>query len=129
MIVKFDTIIFYVQSVEVAKNFYIEHFSLTLIDEDPTWVLLNAGAINIGFHKIGDQFLKEIDVDYKFDNNTKIVFEIDVDIEWARNELLSKNIQMREIKTFENYHFWLCDGTDPEGNVFQLKSGKINNLL
>jgi predicted enzyme related to lactoylglutathione lyase len=129
MIVKFDTIIFYVQSVEVAKNFYIEHFSLTLIDEDPTWVLLNAGAINIGFHKIGDQFLKEIDVDYKFDNNTKIVFEIDVDIEWARNELLSKNIQMREIKTFENYDFWLCDGTDPEGNVFQLKSRKINNLL
>jgi predicted enzyme related to lactoylglutathione lyase len=129
MIVKFDTIIFYVQSVEVAKKFYIEHFSLTLIDEDPTWVLLNAGAINIGFHKIGDQFLKEIDVDYKFDNNTKIVFEIDVDIEWARNELLSKNIQMREIKTFENYDFWLCDGTDPEGNVFQLKSRKINNLL
>jgi predicted enzyme related to lactoylglutathione lyase len=129
MIVKFDTIIFYVQSVEVAKNFYIEHFSLTLIDEDPTWVLLNAGAINIGFHKIGDQFLKEIDVDYKFDNNTKIVFEIDVDIEWARNKLLSKNIQMREIKTFENYDFWLCDGTDPEGNVFQLKSRKINNLL
>jgi hypothetical protein len=50
-------------------------------------------------------------------NNTKLVFEVDTDIETARNELLSNGIRMREIKTFENYNFWLCDGVDPEGNV------------
>ncbi|MBK1898031.1 VOC family protein [Chryseobacterium paridis] len=124
MNVKFDTLILYVQNIELAKQFYTENFNLTVIEEDPIWVLLNAGTVHIGFHKIGDQYLKEMDAGHQFDNNTKIVFEIDADIEWARNELLSKNVQMREIKTFANYDFWLCDGTDPEGNVFQLKSKK-----
>lgn len=121
---RFDTIILYVQNVELLKNFYVENFSLKVIEEDSGWVLLNAGAVNIGLHTIGDQYLEEIKSGYQFDNNTKIVFEIDVDIEAARNELISKNTAMREIKTFENYNFRLCDGTDPEGNVFQLKVKK-----
>lgn len=108
----------------MLKNFYVENFSLKVIEEDSGWVLLNAGAVNIGLHKIGDQYLEEIESGYQFDNNTKLVFEIDVDIESARSELISKNTAMREIKTFENYNFWLCDGTDPEGNVFQLKVKK-----
>ena len=87
-------------------------------------MLLNAGNAKIGLHKIGAPYLAQIKSGYKFDNNTKIVFEIDSDIELARDELISKNIQMREIKTFDNYPFWMCDGTDPEGNVFQLKSKK-----
>ncbi|WP_084085605.1 VOC family protein [Chryseobacterium sp. YR221] len=93
------------------------------------WVLLDVGAVNLAFHKIGDQYLEKIDEGYLFDNNTKIVFTVDLDIESARNELLSKNVQMREVKTFENYGFWLCDGTDPEGNVFQLKTKKKNSPL
>jgi hypothetical protein len=31
---------------------------------------------------------------------------------------------MQQIKTFENYDYWLCDGADPEGNIFQLKQRK-----
>lgn len=120
----FDTLILYVKNVELLKDFYVENFNLKVIEEDSIWVLLNAGNVNIGFHKIGDQYLDKIEAGHTFDNNTKIVFTVDVDIELARNEFLSKNIQMREIKTFDNYDFWLCDGTDPEGNVFQLKSRK-----
>lgn len=127
MDVKFDILILYVQNIALVKKFYTENFNLPVIEEDPSWLLLNAGAVHMGFHKIGDQYLEKIDAGHKFDNNTKIVFEIDMDIELAREEFLSKNIPMREIKTFENYDFWLCDGTDPEGNVFQLKSKKINN--
>ncbi|PQA92467.1 hypothetical protein B0A69_15665 [Chryseobacterium shigense] len=119
-----NTIILYVKNVELLKNFYVENFRLTVIEEDPVWALLNAGAIQIGLHKIGDPYLEKIAEGYQFDNNTKLVFEIDTDIEWTRNEFVSRNIQMRAIKTFENYDFWLCDGTDPEGNVFQLKSKK-----
>lgn len=120
----FDSIILYVKNVEILKNFYVENFSLKVIEEDPEWVLLNAGAIHIGLHKIGDQYLDTIEEGYQFDNNTKLVFQIDTDIVSARHELVSKNIQMREIKTFDHYDFWLCDGTDPEGNVFQLKKRK-----
>ena len=126
---KLDTILFYVKNIEVMKNFYVEHFNIKVIEEDDMWVLLDVGAVNLAFHKIGDQYLEKIDEGYLFDNNTKIVFTVDLDIESARNELLSKNVQMREVKTFENYGFWLCDGTDPEGNVFQLKTKKTNSPL
>lgn len=122
----FDTLILYVKNVELLKNFYVENFNLKVIEEDSIWVLLNAGTVHIGFHKIGDQYLDKIEAGHTFDNNTKLVFTVDVDIDLARKEFLSKNIQMREVKTFDNYDFWLCDGTDPEGNVFQLKCRKIN---
>ncbi|WET47435.1 hypothetical protein PYS58_12650 [Chryseobacterium indologenes] len=124
MNIKLDAIILYVQNITLLKNFYVEKFNLKVVEEDSTWVLMNAGTINIGLHKIGNQYLEKIETGYQFDNNTKLVFETDTDIESARNELLSKKVEMRAIKTFENYDFWLCDGTDPEGNVFQLKSRK-----
>lgn len=119
-----DTIILYVKNVELLKNFYVENFRLEVMEEDPVWALLNAGALQIGLHTIGDPYLENIKNGHQFDNNTKLVFEIDTDIESARKEFVSRNIQMRDIKTFENYDFLLCDGTDPEGNVFQLKSKK-----
>jgi len=119
-----ETIILYVKNVQLLRNFYVDYFNLKVIEEDPIWVLLDAGVAHIGLHKIGDQYLEKIEAGHLFDNNTKLVFEIDIDIESARNELVSRNIQMKEIKTFEDYPFWLCDGTDPKGNVFQLKSKK-----
>ncbi len=63
-------------------------------------------------------------MDISFDNNTKIVFEIGEDINKVREELLNQNVFMKEIKTFDNYDYWLCDGQDPEGNIFQLKQRK-----
>lgn len=124
MNIKLETIILYVQNTGLLKNFYVENFKFTVVEEDPAWILMNAGPANIGLHKIGDQYLEKIAGGYQFDNNTKLVFETDTDIEVVRNDLLSKGVQMQEIKTFENYDFWLCDGTDPEGNVFQLKYRK-----
>ena len=121
-----DTIILYVQNVEKLKSFYTNILKLEVIEEDqPAWVLLNAGNGKIGLHKIGGGYSAKIKEGYKFDNNAKIVFEIDEDINKARKHLVSKNVVMREIKTFENYDYWLCDGEDPEGNVFQLKQRKI----
>lgn len=124
MNITLESIILYVQNINLLKHFYVENFNFKVLEEETTWVLMNVGAINIGLHKIGDRYLEKIETGYQFDNNTKLVFEVDTDIESARNELLSKKVEMRAIKTFENYDFWLCDGTDPEGNVFQLKCRK-----
>jgi hypothetical protein len=124
MNVRLSTIILYVKDVQLLKIFYVENFNLKVIEEDPVWALLDAGGIYIGLHKIGDQYLEEIEADHIFDNNTKIVFDIDMDIKDAKNDLVSKNVRMRDIKTFQDYPFWLCDGTDPEGNVFQLRRKK-----
>jgi hypothetical protein len=121
---KLDTIILYVKNIQLLKKFYVENFNLKVLQEDEIWVLLSAGSANIGFHKIGQKYMDQINPDHQFDNNTKIVFEIDNDLEMTRKEFLEKNIPMRELKTFDNYSYWLCDGTDPEGNVFQLKKSK-----
>jgi len=120
-----DTIIFYVQNVERLKHFYKETFNLEIIEEDESiWALLDAGTCKIGLHKIGEKYLKENKEEFKFDNNTKIVFEINSDINNVRAHFIDQNIVMREIKTFDNYDYWLCDGEDPEGNIFQLKQKK-----
>lgn len=121
---KLDTIILYVKNIQTLKKFYVENFNLKILEEDEIWVLLNAGTVNIGFHKIGKKYMQQIEPNHQFDNNTKIVFEIDDDLELIRKEFIEKNIPMRELKTFDNYNFWLCDGNDPEGNVFQLKKRK-----
>jgi len=78
----------------------------------------------IGLHKIGDAYLNPNKKAFKFDNNTKIVFQINDDLDEVREYFISRNVAMREIKTFDNYDYWLCDGEDPEGNVFQLKQKK-----
>ncbi|WP_307450514.1 MULTISPECIES: VOC family protein [Chryseobacterium] len=121
---RLSDVILYVRDVDHLKKFYTNHFGLEVIEEDPVWALLNAGNISIGLHKMGEQYLQPLPSGHQFDNNTKIVFEIDQDIQAARAEMISNGINMREIKTFDSYDFWLCDGSDPEGNVFQLKSRK-----
>ncbi|MFY7840964.1 MAG: VOC family protein [Lacibacter sp.] len=125
MKVNLDTIILYVQDVELLKTFYVEIFELEVIEETPLqWVLLQAGQAKIGLHRIGEQYRNEAEGTFKFDSNCKIVFETDEDIHAVLNRLLSRNVAMREVKTFNNYDYWLCDGEDPEGNVFQLKQKK-----
>ena len=56
MNVKLNSIILYVQNIELLKNFYVENFNLKVIEEDHIWILMSAGAVNIGLHKIGDEY-------------------------------------------------------------------------
>lgn len=125
--VNLDTIILYVQNVDILKSFYTNIFSFTIVEEfQSVWALLESGSCKIGLHEIGDKYLDKSKPAFKFDNNTKIVFEIDQDINEVRAYLLGQQVQMREIKTFDSYDYWLCDGEDPEGNMFQLKQAKFN---
>ncbi|WP_316741222.1 hypothetical protein [Pedobacter antarcticus] len=125
--VNLDTIILYVQNVNTLKSFYTSIFSFSIVEEfQSVWVLLESGSCKIGLHQIGEKYLNKSKPAFKFDNNTKIVFEINQDINEIRSYLLSQHVQMREIKTFDDYNYWLCDGEDPEGNMFQLKQAKFN---
>lgn len=120
-----DSIILYVKDVENLKSFYTRVFGFTIVEEyESSWALLEAGPAKIGLHKIGEQYLDSSKGAFKFHNNTKIVFEVEEELEQLRTRLVDQNVTMREIKTFDNYDFWLCDGEDPEGNVFQLKKRK-----
>jgi predicted enzyme related to lactoylglutathione lyase len=120
-----DTIIIFVQDIGKLKNFYVGLLGLEIMEEkESTWLLLKAGKANIGLHKIGESYSNNDAQLSKTDSNTKIVFGVDEDMYKLREYLLSQNVAMKEVQTFPNYDFMVCDGQDPEGNVFQLKQRK-----
>jgi len=118
-------IILFVKDVDRLKHFYIDHFNLEVAEETPSeWVLLQAGNCQLGLHRMGADYLKKDNSTEKIDNNTKLVFDIDEDIFITHEVLAEKNISLTEIKTWEGYPYWVCDGEDYEGNVFQLRMKK-----
>ncbi|MEP6674920.1 MAG: VOC family protein [Ferruginibacter sp.] len=119
-----DSIILFVHDVDKLKSFYTEFFKLEIMEASHGWILLKAGDCKIGLHKIGEQYGGETERTGKPGSNCKIVFQIDEDIHKFREQLLQQRVSVKEIKTFDNYDYWLCDGEDPEGNVFQLKQKK-----
>jgi catechol-2,3-dioxygenase len=119
------TIIIFVKDVDMLQEFYINTFQLSVVEEiKHEWVLLQAGNCKIGLHKMGEQLVHANKDMSSFESNTKLVFEIEENIYVMRELLLQKNVKMREVKQFDGSDYLLCDGEDPEGNVFQLQQKK-----
>lgn len=120
-----NSIILFVGDTDKLKDFYVSIFGFEVMEEIPgQWVLLNAGACTIGLHKVGKEYEPPAGTEFKAESNTKIVLETSGGISGLREILLEKNISIGEIKSFDNYDYLICDGEDPEGNVFQLKQKK-----
>ena len=52
-----NSIILFVQNVEVLKNFYIQNFHLEVTEEIPAeWVVLKSGTCSIALHKVGEAY-------------------------------------------------------------------------
>lgn len=112
-------VILYCQDPERLKQFYLNNFGLSLAEEiKDVWVVLQAGQVEIAFHKIGEAYRSE--GEFRAESNSKLVFEIQEDLFEARARLLENDAVMREVKSYEGFPYLLCDGEDPEGNVFQL---------
>jgi len=106
----------------------MQHFNFNLLEEiSGEWVVLNAGRTEIAFHKIGNDFINESGKPFRVESNTKLVFNIDRDLSAFRENLLQLGVVLSDIKSFPGFNYLLCDGEDPEGNVFQL-SQKLNNV-
>lgn len=119
-----DRLILFGDDIQGLKLFYQSCFNFALVEEvEGEWVVLHAGSIEIAFHRIGEAYRNEKSL--KFESNTKLVFGIDQDIAGFRTMLLAKGVAMGEIKSFEGVGFLHCDGTDMEGNVFQLRQKKL----
>ncbi|SDD94427.1 hypothetical protein SAMN05216464_103114 [Mucilaginibacter pineti] len=122
MEISLTRIILFGQNIEKLKNFYVDNFNFSVIEEIPhQWVVLNAGSIEIALHKIGEAYLTKPDDDFKVTSNTKLVFTLKTDLTLFRQELLKRGIAIKEIKSFDGINSLFCDGEDPEGNVFQLE--------
>ncbi len=121
MPIKLDKIIFFCTDVLRLVEFYKSNFGFQVVGEaDMHWTVLNAGTIEIAFHRIGDQYLSESAEPMGENSNVKLVFDLDIDLIQFRKNLLDKKIALGEIKKFDGVNYIVCDGQDPEGNVFQL---------
>ncbi len=117
MKISLDRIVLYVQNVDLLKDFYVS-LGLEVIETIPTeWAVLKAGHGEIALHQVGVAYRSTAPV--KNESNAKLVFTIDKDVALLRSELISRGVEMREVKTFPGFPYTLCDGVDPEGNVFQ----------
>jgi catechol 2,3-dioxygenase-like lactoylglutathione lyase family enzyme len=117
-----DTVLLFVQDPDKLKDFYTRFFQLELVEEIPgEWILLKAGLVYIGLHKIGDAYLESAANRVNTESNFKLIFDVNEDLDSLRKQLLNQEVAMRDLKTFPNYPYLLCDGEDPEGNVFQLR--------
>src|SRR3954464_15152865 len=121
MIVSLDRVILYVQDVERLARFYGEAFGLAATERiEGEWAVLKARAGELALHRVGRPWRVEDPSDWTVESNAKLVFTVDRDLEELRAELIAKGVPMRPIKSYPPLTGPLCDGEDPEGNVFQL---------
>lgn len=118
-----NTVILFVNDMDTMRIFYTEVLQLALEGEAaPDWVLLNTGACQIGLHKAGKAYQNRQSSPAYY--AAKLVFDIKEDIYAVREDLVRKNVRMKAVMCFDGYDFLVCDGLDPEDNVFQLKQRK-----
>ena len=116
-------IIFYVHDVRLLTSFYQTHFGFTMIEEIPDeWVVLKAGGIELALHLVGVPWRSQpIGASSSASgSNTKMVFCVKSGLPDIRQSLLNAGVVMGELKRYDGFAQLMCDGKDPEGNMFQL---------
>ncbi|VVE77599.1 VOC family protein [Pandoraea sputorum] len=119
MPISMSRLILYVRDVELLKSFYRMHFAFPVIEEiESEWVVLKAGEVEIALHRVGVAYRDQPTSGET--SNAKLVFSVQSGLEDLRETLLKAGVRMREMKRYEGFPQSMCDGEDPEGNVFQL---------
>lgn len=114
-------IILFVHDVDALAAFYREAFGMATVEEIPgEWVVLAAGPCELALHRVGAAYRELAGDKSASESNTKIVLTVDRDLGAMRRDLVARGAQMGEIKRYPSVPGPLCDGRDPEGNVFQL---------
>jgi catechol 2,3-dioxygenase-like lactoylglutathione lyase family enzyme len=112
-------LILYVRDVARLKAFYEAHFGFRVIEEiEHEWAVLQAGQMELALHLVGQKF-RNVPL-ASISSNAKLVFTVDSGLLELRSKLEKANVPVGEIKRYRGFAFSLCDGRDPEGNVFQL---------
>ncbi len=106
-------IILYVRDVPALAAFYRDVIGLPVLGDpdDSGWVELDAGGIRLALHNGG--------APREWKNAPRLVFAAD-DVAAARAMLIGRGASMGSLKIFGALH--LCDGKDPEGNIFQISN-------
>ena len=114
-------IILFVDDVDVMSAFYGDVLGLDkLSGGDSGFVCFAAGGCEICLHVLPEQY-RSGGGEYpkREDTYVKFVFRSD-DVERDRKCLIDNGLRMNEIVRYGEID--LCDGADPEGNIFQISS-------
>jgi catechol 2,3-dioxygenase-like lactoylglutathione lyase family enzyme len=119
--VSLGRIILYVHDVEMLKAFYRDAFGLPVVEEIPDeWAVFAAGACELALHRVGVKYRTAGAPAPGENSNAKLVLSVDEDLAALRDTLCARGIPLGEIRAYPGFTGPICDGTDPEGNVFQL---------
>jgi predicted enzyme related to lactoylglutathione lyase len=119
VVISMSRLILYVHDVAALKSFYEGNFGLPIVEEIPgEWVVLKAGAIELALHRVGEHYRNT--TAQHVHSNAKMVFSVSSGLAALRDKLVAAGVNMRELKRYDGFPYLLCDGEDPEGNVFQL---------
>jgi predicted enzyme related to lactoylglutathione lyase len=121
MSIVMSRLILYVHDVTLLKSFYQTHFDLTISEEiENEWVVMKAGEVEIALHRVGEPYRQLTKPKQAGTSNVKIVFSVNSGLVELREKLLDAGVRMRNLKRYDGFPRLMCDGEDPEGNVFQL---------
>jgi hypothetical protein len=130
-------VILYVRNVESLKTFYQTYFDVPVVEEiKGEWAVLKAGEVELALHLVGREYRREESSGSSGSDeqqhaaeeegndgtasNAKLVFTIRSGLPELREKLLAVGVKMRNLKRYAGFAQLMCDGEDPEGNVFQL---------
>lgn len=113
-------LILYVRDVSLLKAFYQTHFGLRLTEEvENEWAVLDGGGVDVALHLAGKPYRSGAATPGA-NSNAKLVFSLPSGLVEFRERLIDAGVRMRGIKRYDGFPLLLCDGEDPEGNVFQI---------
>src|SRR6266566_3119205 len=119
MQISMTRVLLYVRDVGRLKSFYQTLFGFRVIEEiGDEWAVLLAGPVELAFHRVGKSFRSAPLASVP--SNAKLVFTVDAGLTELRTKREKADVPMGEIKRYQGFAYSLCDGRDPEGNVFQL---------
>jgi hypothetical protein len=78
------------------------------------------GPCQLALHRVGKAYRVADPASWQVEPNVKLVITVDCPLAELRAELSAKGVSMGKIKSYPPLTGLLCDGKDPEGNVFLL---------
>lgn len=113
MTLKIRRIILFSKDMRKMSEFYREVIGLSVKEDasEDGWLEFDAGGCSLALHKSAKPPIAG--------RGPKVVFYCD-EVAKTRETLVKKGAKLGKPKIFGSLH--LCDGRDPEGNIFQLSN-------
>jgi catechol 2,3-dioxygenase-like lactoylglutathione lyase family enzyme len=118
--IRLGTAVLFAKDIQRMADFYHEGLGLPVVAAPmaPGWIEFDAGAVRLALHAIPPRDARKIEITNppraREETPIKLLFEVD-DMNEVRRRLVSYGATM-----FEQKSSGVCDGLDPEGNVFSL---------